>query len=352
MLHYFLLAVSVFAVFISAHIHPPTRTHLQYITAVNRTQPIKLLASPACGALTSSHFTEVNTGVKLNATKTIVAFGDSWTSNGSNGTIPFAPMVFPPNPSAGARFGNNFRARASNSYVWVENLANTLGAKLIDYAVGGAVVDLSAWNSTNKGVTFTSDNLLRVDFIEQTNLFLQQGRFLSNLDPDTTLYTIHFVSSDFNQFSIADGDWNIAANTFLRQIGILQQNGARNFLVHWLYTSNNVTNAFQDVVHHGLKAAHAENGTNFVTVNFNKLYSAILNEPEVWGYNNNTWCAPLNFPLKNTRINLVCSLVSQNFTTFGCDDPDHSIFYIPNHPSGTTHEIMSQYTILTAETCI
>ena len=48
------------------------------------------------------------------------------------GTIPFAPVVFPPNPSAGARFGNNERARASNGYVWVEALANTLGAKLIN----------------------------------------------------------------------------------------------------------------------------------------------------------------------------------------------------------------------------
>lgn len=64
--------------------------------------------------------------------RTIVAFGDSWTSNGSNGTIPFAPVVFPPNPSAGARIGNNERARASNGYTWIEDLANTIGAKLVN----------------------------------------------------------------------------------------------------------------------------------------------------------------------------------------------------------------------------
>ncbi|KAJ7761496.1 hypothetical protein DFH07DRAFT_419065 [Mycena maculata] len=52
--------------------------------------------------------------------------------HGSNGTIPFAPVIFPPNPSAGARLGNNFRARA-NGYVWVEDLA---GAKLIDRRSG------------------------------------------------------------------------------------------------------------------------------------------------------------------------------------------------------------------------
>ncbi|KAJ7212088.1 hypothetical protein GGX14DRAFT_361742 [Mycena pura] len=301
----------------------------QYITAENRTQPIRLKASPACGSFSSQNFTEVNTGVKLNATKTIVTFGDSWTSNGSNGTIPFAPIVFPPNPSAGARLGNNFRARASNSYV--EDLANTLGAKLIDYAVGaGAVVDLSAWNSTNKGITFTSDNLLRVDFIEQTTLFLQQGRFLSDLDPDTTLYTLRYLCTSMSERP--SFDYEPAGQ--LRQLSILQANGAKNFLIHWLYFSNNVTDAFQNVVYQGLQAAHAENGTNFATVNFANLYNSILANPEEWGYNNNT------------------CLVSQNFTTFGCDDPDHSIFYIPGHPSGTTHEIMNQYTILAVEKCV
>jgi len=308
---------------------------LQFITAVNRTQPIKLLASPVCGKLSSQNFTEANTGVTLNATKTIVAFGDSWTSNGSNGTIPFPPVVFPPNPSAGARLGNNFRARASNGYVWVEDLANTLGAKLIDYSVGGAVVDLSAWNSTNKGVTFTSDNLLRTDFVAETALFLQQGHILADLDPDTTLYTVQFGINDFTQYSLEGGDWTIASNSFLRQISILQANvGAKNFLVHWVYFQENVTDTFQDVVQQGLQSAHAENGTNFATVNLFNLFTAIQDSPAEWGYTNNT------------------CLASQNFTTFGCDDPDRSIFYIPSHPSATTHEIINQYTLLTMEQCV
>ncbi|KAJ7134652.1 hypothetical protein C8R44DRAFT_431005 [Mycena epipterygia] len=307
---------------------------LQFITAVNRTQPIQLKASPVCGEFSSSHFTEANTGVTLNATKTIVAFGDSWTSNGSNGTIPFAPIVFPPNPSAGARLGNNFRARASNGYVWVEDLANTLGAKLIDYSVGGAVVDLSAWNSTNKGVTFTSDNLLRTDFVAETSLFLQQGHLLADLNPETTLYTVQFGINDYNQFLLAGGDWTIASNTFLRQLGILQANGAKNFLIHWLYFTQNVTDAFQDVVQQGLQAAHGQNGTNFATVNLANLFTDIQSSPAEWGYTNTT------------------CLASQNFTTFGCNDPDRSIFYIPSHPSATTHEIINQYTMLTIEKCV
>ncbi|KAJ7792431.1 hypothetical protein B0H13DRAFT_2172539 [Mycena leptocephala] len=295
---------------------------------------IRLKASPVCGDFSSESFTEVNTGVDLNATKTIVAFGDSWTSNGSNGTIPFAPIVFPPNPSAGARLGNNFRARASNGYVWVEDLANTLGAKLIDYSVGGAVVDLLAWNTTNHGVTFTSDNLLRTDFVAETALFLQQGHFLADLNPDTTLYTVQFGINDFNQYSIAGGDWTFASDSFLRQISILQANGAKNFLIHWVNFQQNVTTTFQNVVHQGLQAARAQNGTNFATVNLANLFTAIEAAPAEWGYTNTT------------------CLASQNFTDFGCNDPDRSIFYIPSHPSATTHEIMNQYTILTMEKCI
>ncbi|KAJ6559167.1 hypothetical protein DFH09DRAFT_1162098 [Mycena vulgaris] len=275
----------------------------QFITAVNRTQPIKLMAAPVCGDFMAQSFTEVNTGVKLNATKTVVAFGDSWTSNGSNGS------------------------RASNGYVWVEDLANTLGAKLIDYSVGGAVVDLSAWNTTNKGITFTSDNLLRTDFVAETSLFLQQGHLLADLNPDTTLYTVQFGI-------LGGGDWTIASNTFLRQLGILQANGAKNFLIHWVYFQQNETNTFQDVVHQGLQAAHAQNSTNFATVNLANLFTAIQSSMAEWGYTNTT------------------CLASQNFTDFGCNDPDRSIFYIPSHPSATTHEIINQYTMLTMDQCV
>jgi hypothetical protein len=45
--------------------------------------------------------------------------------------------------------------------------------------------------------TFTSDNLLRVDFVDETRLFLQQGHFLSDLDPGSTLYAIAFGRPNF-----------------------------------------------------------------------------------------------------------------------------------------------------------
>lgn len=81
--------------------------------------------------------------------RTIVAFGDSWTSNGgrrfcpkpcmiwitvfsiiANGTVPVPPILWPPSPSAGSRLTEN--RRASNGFIWVEDLANSLSAKLLN----------------------------------------------------------------------------------------------------------------------------------------------------------------------------------------------------------------------------
>ncbi|TDL23160.1 hypothetical protein BD410DRAFT_170547 [Rickenella mellea] len=278
-----------------------------YVSAVNVTQSLSLAVSPTCGSLNSTNFTELNTGVNLKATKTVVAFGDSWTANGSNGTIPFPPVLYPPNPSAGSYSG---RGRASNGYVWVEDLGNSIGAKVIDYAVGGAVVDLQAYNSTKNGPVFTSDNQLRVDFVEQTSLFLQQGRFLADLNPDTTLYTVQFGINDHGQYAIAGGDWNKTTETFLQQLSILQAHGAKNFLIHWVYFLDTLTDAFQTRIHDGICKAHQVNGTNFATVNLQNLFGAINTSGSKFGYTNTT-CLALS-----------------NSTDFGCKHPESSVFYI------------------------
>lgn len=85
----------------------------------------------------------------------------------ANGSVPVPPIVWPPLPSAGSRVTSN--RRASNGFVWVEVLANSLGAKLLNvgycfgfytlrlrlnlsntkYAWGGAIIDNFAWNTTS-----------------------------------------------------------------------------------------------------------------------------------------------------------------------------------------------------------
>lgn len=88
----------------------------------------------------------------------------------ANGTVPVAPVMHPPLPSAGSQYNEN--RRASNGFIWVEDLANTLNSKLLNvsnlpplvqsplismflahqYAWGGAVIDNTAYNTTNPAV--------------------------------------------------------------------------------------------------------------------------------------------------------------------------------------------------------
>jgi hypothetical protein len=93
---------------------------------------------------------------------------------------------------------------------------------------------------------------------------------------------------------------------------------------------HNVTqvNALQDQVFAYLRDSHTVNGTNFAFVNLNRsglcglrsihayfspsrLFNAIAAEPASFGYKGNATC-----------------LVSANTIVGGCDDPDHSVFYI------------------------
>ncbi|KAG6898387.1 hypothetical protein C0995_009785 [Termitomyces sp. Mi166 len=179
------LAVSVLFLVIKAALGQ------EFAILANASSPLTLAVEPACGPLNSTHTTEINTGINLSATRTslrtIVAFGDSWTSNGANGTVPLPPMLWPPLPSAGSRVTSN--RRASNGFMWVENLANSLSTKLLNYAWGGAVIDNFAWNTT------TPDNktaVQRSDFVAQMRLFQLQGKFLDSLVPSQTLYTVAF----------------------------------------------------------------------------------------------------------------------------------------------------------------
>lgn len=71
----------------------------------------------------------VNAGLwDLHEYKTIVTFGDSYTTAGvTDGSTPAPPVVIPPNPKAGGR--------TTNGLTWIENIADDVGAHLMDYAV-------------------------------------------------------------------------------------------------------------------------------------------------------------------------------------------------------------------------
>ncbi|GLB44402.1 hypothetical protein LshimejAT787_1700290 [Lyophyllum shimeji] len=288
----------------------PAALAQDFPTLLNVTSPLTLAIQPACGPLNSGHAAEINTGINLSATRTIVAFGDSWTSNGANGTVPVPPVMWPPSPSAGSRVTSN--RRASNGFVWVEDLANSLGAKLLNYAWGGAVIDNFAWNTTSP---LNQTAVQRTDFVAETRLFLLQGKFLDPLVPSQTLYTVAFGINDEGQFEIAGGNWTLAYETYVTKLGELQANGAKNILIHGMYKSHPNTDVLQDKIFAYLRESHLVNGTAIAYVHLERLFSAIASNPGPFGYRGNATC-----------------LVSATTTAGGCSDADHSVFWIPGHP--------------------
>lgn len=126
---YGLLWVTVLAAFVSA------------TSAVSKSKPtyndgIHLAVTPASNcARKHVDFSAVNVTSNVNAGllnlreyKTIVTFGDSYTTAGvTDGSTPAPPVVIPPNPKAGGR--------TTNGLTWIENIADDVGAHLMDYAV-------------------------------------------------------------------------------------------------------------------------------------------------------------------------------------------------------------------------
>ncbi|KAJ3848462.1 hypothetical protein EV368DRAFT_86591 [Lentinula lateritia] len=302
---------------------------MNFPVTVNITSPIALAVQPLCGTLLSENFTEVNTGIKLSPTRTIVAFGDSWTSNGANGTVPVPPIMWPPSPSAGSQFTEN--RRASNGFIWVEDMANELSAKLLNYAWGGAVIDNLAYNTTSP---LNATGVPRTDFVAETSLFLQQGRFLDALIPDETLYTVSFGINDDGQFKIAGGNMTLAYETYVAKLGELQAQGATNILIQGMYKHTPEIDLLQNQIFAYLRESNTVNGTNVAFVNLERLFDTIASDPSPFGYRGNATC-----------------LISANTIVGGCDDPDHSVFWIPGHPSQNSHRLISEYTMAVLEQC-
>ncbi|KAJ3929627.1 MAG: hypothetical protein NXY57DRAFT_1015934 [Lentinula lateritia] len=305
------------------------QSQMNFPVTVNITSPITLAVQPLCGTLLSENFTEVNTGINLSPTRTIVAFGDSWTSNGANGTVPVPPIMWPPSPSAGSQFTEN--RRASNGFIWVEDMANELSAKLLNYAWGGAVIDNLAYNTTSP---LNATGVPRTDFVAETSLFLQQGRFLDALIPDETLYTVSFGINDDGQFKIAGGNMTLAYETYVAKLGELQAQGATNILIQGMYKHTPEIDLLQNQIFAYLRESNTVNGTNVAFVNLERLFDTIASDPSAFGYRGNATC-----------------LISANTIVGGCDDPDHSVFWIPGHPSQNSHRLISEYTMAVLEQC-
>ncbi|KAI0365404.1 hypothetical protein BV20DRAFT_954326 [Pilatotrama ljubarskyi] len=290
----------------------------------DRNNGIHLAVAPVCGPL-SGNVSDVNAGIDIRGINTIVAFGDSYTDGGRDDGGPLAPpVVVPPDAEAGGR--------STDGKVWVEDLADDIGAKLMDYAQSGACTDLSLWPSAIK----------QFDFIGQMKTFLNQS---NELDPATTLYAIFFGINDYED-SKTDGTANLqaAAQVILTQIRTLVSppTNARSFLVTDVYGRGTHTpegDAFVQTIFSGLHDLRANSSAvsggqlNFAFAEFSRIWDGVLGpDPgfEAFGYVSTDACI------------VDCSI--QECTTNGmCDDPDHYFYYIPGHPSKEGHRIMADY---------
>ncbi|VDB84721.1 unnamed protein product [Peniophora sp. CBMAI 1063] len=263
---------------------------------------IHLAVHPTCGRF-GGNFTDANAGVNLSRFETIVSFGDSYTDGGrSNGGPLLPPVIIPPSSLAGNR--------STNGRVWSENIAKDLNATFKDYALAGAVVNLTLWPS----------NPTPVDFLYEMSVFLNQS---NNLDPDTTLYTIFFGINDWIA-SMIDGDHlPEAAQDLLNQIQILASppTNGRSFLVTDVYgrgTHTATGEAWKQAVFDGLSAFASGTGVpaslNVAYADFSHIWDGVLDGPPgyaAFGYTNTSSC--VNGPTLEGE----------------CDDPEHYFYWIP-----------------------
>ncbi|KAI0752416.1 hypothetical protein C8Q80DRAFT_1097312 [Daedaleopsis nitida] len=301
---------------------------------------IHLAVSPHCGPL-SGKVADVNAGVSLKKIKTIVAFGDSYTDGGRQDGGPLLPpVVVPPDAEAGGR--------STDGKVWVEDLADDIGATLMDYAQSGACTDLSLWPSAIK----------KVDFIGQMATFLNQS---NELDPESTLYVVFFGINDFGD-SKTDGEENLqaAARVILSQIRILASapTNAHSFLVADVYglgTHSPAGDAFVQTVFSGLHDLHLgtnSTGHNEAAGDGPKLNVAFAEFSRIWDGVLGPDPGFQAFGYVSTDACIVDCSIEFCGTDGMCDDPDHYFYYIPSHPSKEGMRIMADYVEEVLDQCI
>ncbi|KAJ7861402.1 hypothetical protein B0H14DRAFT_2742166 [Mycena olivaceomarginata] len=283
---------------------------------------VHLAITPVCGKLGGT-FANANAGVPTTGIKTLVAFGDSYTSGGRSdgGTLP-AAVLNGTSPRAGGR--------VTDGPVWAEGVASDLGATIKDYAVSGEVVNVTLWPS-KAGQT---------DFLHEAALFLSQKNVL---DPATTLYTVFFGINDFSASSTDGNHLPQAAAELLTQIKQLAAAPtlAKNIVVLDDYGRGGHSatgDTWKQAVFAGLTPLRAQ-GLNVAFVDFAPLWDAVLGTTPgfaAFGYKTSGACIP----------NL-----SQTDLSGECATPLNSFYWLPGHPSKETHRIMADYVKLVLANC-
>ncbi|KAJ7361012.1 hypothetical protein DFH08DRAFT_363399 [Mycena albidolilacea] len=262
-------------------------------TVLPRTGAVKLAVSPHCGTLSGGVPLDVNVGLgPMSTYKTIVAFGDSYTAGATNGPT------------------------------WVQNLADSTGAKLVNYAASGAVVDVNQWPQM-ASVPATAS----LDFLSQADTFMSS----QDMDPTSTLYIIFFGIGDYVE-AVATGQTNmtnIAGGLIETMLGLASSPSfAKNILIvdnYGLGKTSPAGDAFKQNLFTSLGTGHRQYGWNVGFASFNSIWEGVL-------YGSPGASA---FGYTNTGI---CVRGSET-----CADSENTLYYLPGCPSAATHSIMATY---------
>ncbi|KAF5377146.1 hypothetical protein D9757_008792 [Collybiopsis confluens] len=275
-------------------------------------QPVHLAVQPNCGSL-SGPPADVNGGLQpLGSYKSIVSFGDSYTSGGTiNGSKLPPPILSPPNPNAGGRI--------SNGPLWIENLASSAGAELHDWAANGSVVDSSIYLNR----TFDAP-----DFMTQVNNYID-----TRLASAETLYVIFMGIGDYELRNEVQTVSLILASDIIWAMLELSSSPifGTDFLVVDNYgrgTQSAVGDAYKTSLFSQLNSLNGM-GLNIGFVDFKTLWDGVLHSNpgyQAFGY-----------------ISAGSCLLSDLTMSQACNDPDHTFYWIPGHPSAATHTIMADY---------
>ncbi|KAG9092104.1 hypothetical protein FS749_015999 [Ceratobasidium sp. UAMH 11750] len=167
---------------------------------------IHLAIGPTCGLpSTNGSVADVNAGLgQLGTFKTIVSFGDSFTSDGKfDGSAPDPPVQMGTSPRV--------PGAVTDTAIWPSKATESS-------FVQQASIFMSKWSKTRHTALNSNEN-----FSDQSHSF----------DPDTTLYSVFFGINDYSA-SAKDGDHMLeAADALLSQVRFLSEapTNAKYFLV-------------------------------------------------------------------------------------------------------------------------
>lgn len=243
----------------------------------------------------------------------IYVFGDSLSDTGN--LFAATGGLLPPN-----RFYSE--GRASNDRLWIEYLAEDLGATTTNYAFGGA---------TTGSVNTTVPSLIGLE--QQITNFQATNAFAN---PDA-LYVVWAGSNDYLGAGVTDT--SVPVGNLANSIATLADYGAENFLVVNLpdlgqlpATNNSVSsssltalaNAHNSSLDTALNSLSVSYDINIYDLDANSLFTDAIATPELFGF---------------TNVTDAC------LTSPSCQNPDQYLFWDNLHPTTATHELIGDLAI-------